>query len=259
MLAKEEQLTVGREEGVVFGIVADFERDLDADTEEVGRLRFALTDRLVVTGRRHPLRSLDEVRQALHEGGGPTTPGALIEAVVDRFCDAVARTASRMSDELDRIEDHVVSDLVEREKSRILPVRRTAVRLHRHLASLAVILRDHGEDEPVEEEASPLAIDAARLSSRLAALDQDVLSLQDRARLLQDEVAARLAEETNASLKALSRMTALLLPGSLIAGIWGMNVHGLPFLEADHGFFTVMIMGLIATGIFYWLLRRSGA
>src|SRR5690242_16917259 len=156
LLAAEDQLSIGRGDGVVFGNVADFERDLDADTEEVGRLRFAFTERLAVTGRRHPLRSLDELRQALHEGAGPATPGALIETVIDRFCDAVARTAARMSNELDRIEDHVVSDLVERERSRLTPVRRTAVRMHRQLASLAAILREHGKVEPEAEEGSPL-------------------------------------------------------------------------------------------------------
>jgi len=43
---------------------------------------------------------------------------------------------------------------------------------------------------------------------------------------LQEELAARLAEQTNSNLYIVSLFTALLLPPSLIAGIFGMNVVG---------------------------------
>ena len=258
LIAQEERLAIDASEEAVFGVVADFEHDLDRPSEAIGRLRFALTERLVISGRRHPLRSVEEVRQALH--GGQTFAGAsaLIEAILDRFCDAVARSCAGMTDALDDIEDRVVSELVERERARLMPVRRLAVRLHRQLASLGAILR-HWEERGQEDMKPSLRIASARLAARLESLDQDVLGLQDRARLLQDEIAARLAEETNASLKVLSRLTALLLPGSLVSGIFGMNVHGLPFLEAEHGFLIVIVLGALSTAGFYLLLRRTGA
>ena len=53
-------------------------------------------------------------------------------------------------------------------------------------------------------------------------------------------------------------MTALLLPGSLIAGIFGLNVGGLPFLEEIGGFWVVLALGAVATTLFYWILRRIG-
>lgn len=258
LIDTEEQLSIDATEDAVFRIVADFEHEIDRSTEAVGRLRFALTERLVISGRRHPVRSVEEIRQALHEGRTFTAAGALIEAIMDRLCDAVARACAGMADTLDQIEDRVVSDLVERERARLMPVRRLAVRLHRQLGSLAAILR-HWEEREDEGAKPSLRIASARLAARLESLDQDVLGLQDRARLLQDEIAARLAEETNASLKVLSRLTALLLPGSLVSGIFGMNVHGLPFLESTHGFLVVMVMGAAATAAFYILLRRTGA
>jgi zinc transporter len=181
-----------------------------------------------------------------------------MEAIFDRFSDAVARSTATMRDTLDSIEDHIVSDHVERERARLIPVRRTAVRFHRQLASLSAILRDWEEHE---EEGTPSALRLAtgRLLARVESLDQEVLGVQERAKLLQDEVSARLAEETNRSLKALSEMTALLLPGSLVASIFGMNVHGLPFLDTEGGFVVVMLVGMAATAGFYWLLRRRGA
>ncbi len=143
-------------------------------------------------------------------------------------------------------------------RAKLIPLRRTAVRLHRNLSSLTAVFRDWSEREE-EKEGLPMKISPDRLARRTASLDQDVLGFQDRARLFQDEVSARLAEEANRSLHALSVMTALLLPGSLIAGLFGMNVHDLPLSQTDGGFWIAFLIGAIATAAFYLVLRRTGA
>lgn len=76
---------------------------------------------------------------------------------------------------------------------------------------------------------------------------------------MQDEVAARQADDTNRSLRALSIITALLLPGSMVAGIFGMNTKDLPFTDTAGGFWLAMLIGIAATVVFYWILRRIGA
>jgi zinc transporter len=258
LIASEERLGIDAVEDAVFGVFADFERDLDRATHDVGRFRFALTERLVISGRRHPLRCVEEIHQAVHSGFSIQGAGGLIVAILDRFCDAVARLAASMTDDLDHIEDYIVSENVERERARLMPVRRTAVRLHRQPASLASIFRDWEEREEEDRHAS-LHLASGRLAKRLESLNQDILAVQDRAKLLQDEVAARLAEETNRSLRALSVMTALLLPGSLLSGIFGMNVEGLPLTHHSGGFWIVLIAGVAATAAFYLILRRIGA
>lgn len=54
-----------------------------------------------------------------------------------------------------------------------------------------------------------------RLIHRLDDLDHEVIELRDRARVLQEELSVRLAEQTNRQLRTLSILTALLLPPSL--------------------------------------------
>ena len=256
--AADEPLSLDVAEGVIHGVIADFQGELAEKTDIVGRVRFALGEHFVITGRRHPLQSVQDIRREIHRGLDVPHPGALIELIADRFCDAVLRLNTRMTAELDQAEDHVVAEMVESERVRVVAVRRLALRLHRQLSALTDVFRDWAEIE--NEEVSPaLQFDADRLAARLDSLDHDILTVQDRAKLLQDEVAARLAEDTNRSLRALSIMTALLLPGSLVAGVFGMNTHGLPFLDTPGGFWFVMAIGGLATALFYWILRRVGA
>ena len=258
LIGPDERLGLESTQVALFGVLADFERELDRTTTDLGRLRFAATARLLVSGRRHPLRSVEEIHRELGAGTGFDHPGQLIEALVERFCDGVARLSATLTDQLDDIEDSIVSGQVEQERAKLIPLRRVAVRVHRQLASLTSIFREWAE-RAEDENALQLEIGAARLARRMASLDQDVLGVQDRARLFQDEVAARLAEETNRSLRALSVMTAVLLPGSLISGIFGMNVGGLPFLEKNGGFWVVLALGAVATTLFYLILKRIGA
>jgi zinc transporter len=78
-------------------------------------------------------------------------------------------------------------------------------------------------------------------------------AIQERAKLLQEELAARNSEETNRNLFILSIVTTILLPITLITGIFGMNVAGLPGLEDPFAFWWV-ILGMAAVALITLLL-----
>ena len=156
---------------------------------------------------------------------------ALLEAIVEHFADAAAVLAQQLTETLDLIEDHVIDDAMRDEQRRLGPVRRTAVRLHRQLASLRVLFQRWSKPSEAELP-SRVGVAAGRLAQRLEGLDQEIVALQERARLLQDEIAAKLATETNRHLFVLSIATVFLLPPTLVAGIFGMNVSDLPFTKA---------------------------
>ena len=89
-------------------------------------------------------------------------------------------------------------------------------------------------------------------------MDAQVVQLNDRARLLQEEAMAEVAQETNRSLRLLTVMSALMLPGTLVAGLFGMNVPGVPFEDARWGFAAAVALAGIGTAAFLWLMIRAG-
>ncbi|MGO7424421.1 CorA family divalent cation transporter, partial [Rhizobium ruizarguesonis] len=95
-----------------------------------------------------------------------------------------------------------------------------------------------------------------RLTSRLETVDHDIYALQDRARLLHEEIDSKQSSETNRHLYLLSIMTAFLLPPTLVTGFFGMNTANLPFAVGDYG--TEYAVALIVASIAFawWLLRR---
>ena len=139
------------------------------------------------------------------------------------------------------------------ERRSLVPVRRTAVRLHRQLASLRVLFRRWAG--PADELPTRVGEAAGRLAQRLDGLDQEIVSLQDRARLLQDEIAAKLASETNRHLFVLTLATIFILPPTFVVGVFGMNVTDLPFTKAPQGFVWAMLLTVAASAAVYGLLR----
>ena len=99
---------------------------------------------------------------------------------------------------------------------------------------------------------------AARLSNRATALHHDGEQLQARARLLQDELMAKLSEQSNQLLYFLSMLTAVLLPMTIISGLFGMNVGGIPLAESPQGFWIVSILAAAVAAAVLYVLRRIG-
>ncbi|UDF29714.1 UNVERIFIED_ORG: hypothetical protein LHK14_19760 [Roseateles sp. XES5] len=253
----DESLVLGHEAGTTHGVIADLQQqETDRASTSVGRLHFALTDRLLVTGRRHPVEAVNRVRRSFADGFCPATAYELFEAIVAAFCKNTALKLKEAASLLDAVEDRLVTERLSDERRSLKEVRRLAVSLHRPVAGMVALFDEEDrEDWALSDHAHAVF---RRLSLRLERLDREIVTVNDRARLLQEEMAAELADESNRSLKAMAVMSALLLPGTLVVGVFGMNTAGLPFSVGESGFVWAMLLGVAATALFYWLLRRAG-
>lgn len=250
------RLSLGYDDGVVHGVCADFHSEFERESTSVGREYFAVNERLLVTGRRHTLAGARSTRDVLEGGFAPADAFALFEALVGAFCDATAARLVRMMHELDTVEDEIIGERLDDERRRLRGVRRLAVSLHRPLAALAALFQSDGRAAwPLPSSAHEVL---RRLAQRLDTIDRDLVLVNDRAKLLQEEVATELTEESNRSLRALTVLSSLLLPGTLVAGIYGMNTADMPFQDTPGGTWFALMTGAAATLAFLWILRRLG-
>ena len=74
-------------------------------------------------------------------------------------------------------------------------------------------------------------------------------ALVERVRLLQEELTALLNEQTNRTLFILTVVTVLALPLTIIPGLFGMNVGGIPFSERRGGFWIVALIVVSIVGL----------
>ncbi|WP_420959979.1 CorA family divalent cation transporter [Brucella sp. IR073] len=260
LLSGSDRYYIEYEDGWLFGEIPDMQHEHYGDGREPGYFRFSFSEDRFISGRKHPLQSVDDIRQALDQGLlKPPSPARLFERIMRRFLERLRLQLSELGQKLDSIEDHIVDDSWQDESERLVPVRRQIVASHRYLSITANLLR-HLEQAHRKEFPEALADIVENLSQRAGALHQESEQLQLRARLLQEELMAKLAHRSNRLLYVLSVMTAVLLPSTVISGFFGMNTAGAPFADQPHGFWTVVIVALaISAGVFLIVRRIGGA
>ncbi|NGN40710.1 magnesium transporter CorA [Mesorhizobium sp. CGMCC 1.15528] len=258
LLAGDDTLHIDYDEGWLHGAITDTRHKHYTDAREIGQLRFAFNETLLISARRHPLQSVDDVRRVVEQRKKPfRSPSELMEAIIVNSVNRLSGELIKIGDELDSIEDSIVGDAWHGERERLTAVRRQLVFIHRHVATVSGLLR-HVEHMHDDELPPALSNTVSRLAQRSIALLHDSEQVQSRARLLQDELIAKLGAESNRLLYVLSVMTAVLLPMTIISGLFGMNVGGLPFMENPEGFWLVAIGSGLIAAIVYFAVRRIG-
>ena len=256
LITHDTHATITVDEHLLFGTLVDCQREFDRETADVGWLHFAIGDGFIITTRLQPLRSVDRARAAIEKSAVKfTCPLDIFELLVIEFQRTLIALVIEMTEELNLIEDFVYENAPRDERARLPPLRRTIVRLHRHLRTMLSLMRRAAASEEDEMPAGFHEI-AGRLTGRLEAVDHDIYALQERARLLHEEIDSKLSSEINRHLYLLSIMTAFLLPPTLVTGFFGMNTSGLPFAQGSSG--TGYAIVLIAASLLgaWWLLRR---
>jgi zinc transporter len=202
------------------------------------------------------LRSVDRARAAVEKSNKIRSPMDILATLVVEFQRTVMAIVLEINEDLNLIEDFVYENAERDESRKLAPARRAIIKLHRHLRTeLALLRRAVAADE--DEAPDGFQDIALKLSDRIETVERDVSSLQERARLLHEDIDSRASAETNRHLYILSLATAFLLPPTLVTGFFGMNTSSLPFAEGSGG--TILAGLLIAASVaLAWIaLKRA--
>jgi len=239
----------------VHGLLVDLKMDAEAEDAEKGILHFFMNDGLLITVRTRALQSTDRLRRRVEDGRGYGCTTSLFGDLLECLAEGYAARVEMLTDEVDDIEASVLSDRRERDRGALSAVRRQLADLRRqihperHMLGRLPAMR-HAWAEP--EALDHLAQGVDTLSHLAAAID----ALYERAKLLQEEIAAQMSEEMNRNLLVLSVLTAMLMPATLLSGIFGMNVADLPGLQTPGAFWWVLgAMAALGVGTLVFLKR----
>lgn len=254
LLEHDDRKRLERTNDSLLGVISDIRHDfdLDFDPEHIASLRFHLDRGCLISTRLQPCSTADQLRTELKQGRYFDSTAKLLTHLLESQVAKLGETTARIRGLLDDIEDEVLAGRMRGQHAQLGSIRRLAVRLNHHFGPEHRMLQRLCRRPPEWFG----EIDNAALqdvAEEFRELVDDLSETQERAKLLQEELAARLAEQTNNNLYIVSLFTALLLPPSLIAGIFGMNVAGLPGLQDENAFFWVML-GMAAVSLFVLLI-----
>ncbi|HUD95168.1 CorA family divalent cation transporter [Sphingobium sp.] len=244
-------------EGDTIGCVFhDFERDFDvADTARVGALRLALMPRLMLTCRLHPLRSADIAKSRLTRAAIAIGPPQALELLVNAIGDNIADISRTLSADVQQTEDAFLDGHHPPTARDLIGIRRRLAQIHRLLSGMRGVFQRLEQDDELPDILRP---SVEKLAQSLQSLDADILGAQSQLRLLREELDIQESQRTNQNLYILSIVTALMLPATLVTGIFGMNTGGLPLADGPYGTLHAALLATGAAAATYFLLRWMG-
>jgi zinc transporter len=241
-----------------FGVLPDFERAFEGHATGFGRLRFAFDETRLITTRAHALQVVDDMHRSLASGRTfCADPLHAFIALNRRYCEVAEDQLDALADRLDHFEDQVLGSARNLERIELGPMRRDLSRRHRDLAALrtayhrAASRQAHAHDHPLTPHLPALV----QLTEDV---DREIIALQDRARLIHEEIDTKITSATNRTLRALTLMSALMMPPTLAVGAFGMNVGGIWFAHEAQGFALAFGVCAVSAVIAYAVLSRLG-
>jgi zinc transporter len=241
----------------LIAVVNDVAYEFAFDPSEIATLWMSVSERVAVSARAHPLRSIDRLREAVKQGVRFGSSVDLLNHLLRDQGDVLVRIVREATLKVDGIEDSLLRGRLKQQRAELGKLRRVLVRLQRLLAPEPAALFRLLRQPPPWIAAHDL--DELRQSTEeFSMVIRDLSALQERIKLLQEEIAAQVSEQTNRSLFTLTMVTVLALPINITTGFFGMNVGGIPFAESRHGFLTmVLIVVAFTAAAGWWAFRRE--
>ena len=240
----------------LIAVVNDVAYEFAFDPSEIATLWMSVDARLAVSARAHPLRSIDRLREAVKQGVRFRSSVDLLNHLLKDQGDVLVRIVREATLKVDGIEDSLLRGRLDRRRAELGQLRRVLVRLQRLLApepgALFRLLR-----QPPPWVAANDLDELRQATEEFSLVIRDLAALQERIKLLQEEIAAEVGEQTNRSLFTLTMVTVLALPINITTGFFGMNVGGIPFGEHKHGFLVVVLLVVVFTALAGWLAFRK--
>jgi zinc transporter len=245
------------EDDALVAVVHDVLINDTFDSECIATLTLSLQERLAVSARLRPLRSVDRLRGAVAAGRHLRSPGELLSELMRDQAMVLGDIVRTTTIQVDGVEDNLLASRASTSRSELGALRRAMVRLQRLLApepSALFRLLSHPPSWITADDAVQLREASEEFSAAVA----DSGALAERLKLLQEELVSMINEHTNRTLFILTLVTVLALPINLVAGLLGMNVGGIPLAQHAQGFLVIVCSLAVVTGAlaYFLLLRR---
>ena len=247
--------------GYIYFIVHGVTADISPDRFNTIELDGFLGPNYVITYHHDMFRSINNVKQQLRTTPIACQRGApfLLHQILDQIVDYYSPVLDDFDDRIDKLEDDIFTLRRPNNEilSEIMDLKRSVLRLRRISGKQMDILHrmSRGEFSLIPEEMRPFYRDVYDHLVRVVDLAEnyrDLISGSLEAYL------SVVSNRLNEIMKVLTIFSAVMLPLTFIAGVYGMNFDNMPELHSRYGYYAVWIlMSIVAVGMLLFFKRRG--
>ena len=224
------------------------------DPDDMVGLHMWIDPHRIITLRRRRLMAGAAVQGLLLQNAGPKGPGDFLAEIAEQLLEPIVPVVSKLDEAVDEIQTELLTSTDAPLRKRLHGVREEAITLRRYLAPQ----RDAMSRLQSEHLDWIGDLDRAYLretADRTLRFVEDLDSIRERAAIAQDELNNRANDQMNRTMYLLTVVATLLLPASLLTGLLGINVGGVPGVEWKWAFAVVAILIPALAALQFFALR----
>lgn len=228
----------------------------DKEPEDMVSLRIWLTKKLIVTFWKQNIKALDDVDKMYQHKEGPENPVDFFNVLVNSLVERISKVVSLKEDIIDELDEIVSSNRINELRVRVTESRIGIISLKRHLNPLKETFH---KIINIKNTFFPLEIRQSLIehSDTIIRCIEDLDSFRDRCSVIQEELNTIINEKMNRTIYQMSIIATIFLPLSLITGLLGINVGGIPGVDSGAAFFIVCVILVIIAIIEYIIFKKK--
>ena len=232
----------------------------DSPEYDPEKLAAFIGSNFLITVHHKALRPVEVFRDRCHRNAPQVLARGIdfiLFGIIDGMVDDCLLVADRYEASLERLEEFSMDQWVDESilkrsaalRRELLDLRRLAMSQNELLAPLA-----RGEYDFISKS---LEVRFRHVRDHLTKVSEQTDTLRERLHGVRDNYHAALATRMNAIMKTLTMFATLLLPATLVAGLYGMNVPMFPSVKTEHGFWIVLGIIVVVTSVLFVYFRRK--
>jgi len=256
LTADETRPRAFSEDDALVAVLRGINFNPNAEPEDMVSLRMWARGNRVLTLRRRPLQSPQEIAAMLDAGRGPKRTGDLVTEIIEHLVTKIGGSIVDMNDMIDELEEGPGDRSTDEVLSIIATIRRNCLGLKRHMSPQHEALIQISRNPP-EWLSADNCRDIRETIDRLQRYLEDLDVSKESAIVLQDEINNRAANLANHRVYLLTIAAGIFLPLSFVTALLGVNLGGIPGTNDPDGFWILVAILIGLTGvqlaIFRWL------
>ena len=244
-----------RHRGGLFTILRGVNLNPGADPEDMVGVRCWIEPRRIVTVSHRYVMAIDDVRGLFGREDAPISAVGVFVWIAIQLAERIAPVVDSLDDEVEDLQEKLMKEGASAIQNPLSELRQTVMLLRRHLApqrdAMLRLLKD-----PVPFLSEQDRADLHEVADRTIRYVEDVESVRERAGVVQDGIDNYVSMRMNRNMYVMSVIAAIFLPLSLVTGLLGINVGGIPGTDSGVAFWAVCVGLAFLAVLELWLLRR---
>ena len=219
-------------------------------------------DHFVLTVHAGAERTLEHAKKRWQDEGSdlPRHPSYLLHTLLDVVVDDYQDIADRLEEEMEELEDLVLSEVNVPIQRQLYSIKQRVARLRRYVIPESRVFEwtadsDSSNDAIANPDTGPLFRD---VYDHLVRISDQVRNVDDLAKAVLDLTHTQQSHTLNEQNRRLAAWAAIFAVGTLVAGIYGMNFALVPETNSRFGFwFAIGLTTALSVGLYAYFKKRN--